>query len=361
VSRLLKYPVSLVVFMPDLGRVLLDVWLFLKPYVRPVVDFLSIPEVIVFCVFLTAFLATFHLTKRFISRFHQGGYVVKDMYKFDKPKIPTMGGIALIGGVMVSLVASIILLGQGDLIEWIMILYFVIFIYGMFGLLDDLIQVKSRFKRVYILYLLALPVALLNVDTTIRIAGYELPLGWAFSYIIAPVYVMVVANMINMHAGFNGLSGGLTLILIFFTGLKAYMKFGVESLHYIVPVFGGLLAFMWFNRYPSKIFLGNSGTYMIGASLGGLIIVYSMEWFGVFILIPHIINFLMWIYWLTQMHIHPHKKFAEIREDGTIKPPNKLTMKYLITSLLQINEKKATIILYTITTVFCIIGIIIVP
>ncbi|MFH0861087.1 MAG: hypothetical protein V1921_07790 [Candidatus Altiarchaeota archaeon] len=31
------------------------------------------------------------------------------------------------------------------------------------------------------------------------------------------------------------------------------------------------------------------------------------------------------------MHVYPHVKFAKLREDGTIEPPNKLTLKYIVT------------------------------
>jgi UDP-N-acetylglucosamine--dolichyl-phosphate N-acetylglucosaminephosphotransferase len=312
-------------------------------------------------IFAAALIATLFLTKKFIHRFHAGGHVVKDMYKPEHPNIPTMGGIAMIGGVMISLIIAEIVIRDVDFVEKLLIFYFVAFVFAIFGLLDDLISVKSQLKRVYILFFLALPIALLNIDTTIDIGPINMPLGWAYSFIVAPIYVMVVANLINMHAGFNGLSGGLTWILLLFTGIKAYAKYDGNTLLYLAPIFGALTAFMWYNKYPSRIFLGNSGTLLIGGAVGGLIILYNLEFFGIVILIPHIINFLMWIYWKMNMRIHPHIKFAEVLPDGTIKPPNRLTMKYYVTSIFKVNEPKAVIILYAITTAFCILGVILVP
>jgi len=311
--------------------------------------------------FLTALATTMYLTKRFISRFRQGGYLVKDMYKPEKPKIPTMGGVAMIGGLMVSLVAAEILIRNSEFVEKLLIFYFVIFIYGVFGLLDDLIAVKSRFKKIYILYFLALPIALLNIDTTADIFSIHIPLGWMYSFILAPLYVMVVANLINMHAGFNGLDSGLTSILLAATGLKAYMKYDGDVLLYLAPILGAVLAFFWYNKYPSRIFPGNTGSLIYGAALGGLIILYNLELFGMVILTPHIINFILWIYWKMNMHVYPHKKFAKLLPDGTIKPPNKLTLKYLVTSLFKVRELRATIILYAITIGFCGLGLVFIP
>jgi UDP-N-acetylglucosamine--dolichyl-phosphate N-acetylglucosaminephosphotransferase len=314
-------------------------------------------------IFLVAFFATLYLTKKFISRFHSGGFVVRDMYKPERPNIPTMGGIALIGGIMVSLVASEVLIRNTDFIVKLLLFYFVIFIYGMFGLLDDLIRIKSRFKKIYILFFLALPIALLQVsgDINIPFINVSFHIGWVKAFIIAPLYVMVVANLINMHAGFNGLDSGLTCVLLMFAGLKAYNQQDGDTLLYLAPVLGGIIAFFWYNKYPSRIFSGNTGSLMFGAAVGGLLILYNLLIFGIIILIPHIINFILWTYWVLNMRIYPHIKFAEVLPDGTIKPPNKLTLKYLVTSLFKVNELTATLILYAITIVFCVLGIFLIP
>jgi UDP-N-acetylglucosamine--dolichyl-phosphate N-acetylglucosaminephosphotransferase len=309
--------------------------------------------------FGVAFLVTLYLTRKFISRFQAGGFVAKDMYKRERPDVPTMGGVPLMGGIMISLIAAQLLISQHEIVEKLLIFYFVVFIYGIFGLIDDLIKIKSRWKRVYLLYFLALPIALLMQGEYITFSELNIRLyvGWLKPYVIAPIYVMVVSNMINMHAGFNGLSGGLSWILMLFVGLKVLLRGDTTQLYYLMPIFGALLAFMWYNKYPSRIFLGNSGTQMLGAAVGGLIILHSLEIFGLIILLPHIINFLMWIYWLANMHIYPHIKFAKLRDDDTIEPPNKLTMKYLVTHYLRVRELRAILILYAITAAFGIAGL----
>jgi len=310
-------------------------------------------------VFGVAFLATLYLTRKFISRFHAGGHVVKDMYKPERPDVPTMGGVALMTGVMLSLIAAQLLVDATVSVEKLLVFYFVVFIYGLFGLIDDLVKIKSRWKKVYLLFLLALPIALLNMGTKLTYSplDFKYELGWIKPYVMAPLFVMVVSNLMNMHAGFNGLSGGLSWILLFFIGLKVYLDGMVYPLHYLMPILGALLAFMWFNKYPSKIFLGNSGTLMLGAAVGGLLVLYDLEFFGVFILIPHIVNFLMWVYWLANMHIYPHIKFAKLRDDGTIEPPNKLTLKYAVAHYFRVRELRAILILYGITVVFGVVGL----
>jgi len=309
-------------------------------------------------IFAVAFVVAYYLTKKFISRFHAGGHVVKDMYKPERPNVPTMGGVPIMAGVMFGLIAAQLLIDPA-LVTKLLIFYFVVFIYGIFGLIDDLVRVKSRWKRVYLLYILALPIALLNVGEYITFNPLDLKIhvGWLKPYVIAPLYVMVVSNMINMHAGFNGLSGGLSWILMFFIGLKVVISRDITQVYYLLPIFGALLAFMWYNKYPSRIFLGNSGTQLLGAAVGGLLILYNLEIYGIIILIPHIVNFIMWVYWLANMRIQPHVKFAKVRDDGTIEPPNKLTVKYTVTHYFRVRELQATIILYGLTGVFGVIAL----
>ena len=308
-------------------------------------------------IFLVAFVSTFLITNYFIKKFKEKGFTVKDMYKPEKPQIPTMGGLAILCGLFVSLIASQMLLPL-DQVEKLLILYFVIFVYGLFGLIDDLLEL-SRFSKLVLPFFLALPIALLNIDTRLDFFTISIELGWVFKYIIAPLYVMVVANLINMHSGYNGLSGGLATILLIFVGLESYLKnINTPFFFYLIPMLGVMLAFMWFNKYPSKIFLGNSGTLLVGSAVGSAIILNNLEIFGVVILIPHIINFLLWIYWCIKKY--PHVKFAKVQLDGAIKPPNKLTLKYLVAHYFKVRELRAILILYGITTIFGVLGLILI-
>ena len=104
---------------------------------------------------------------------------------------------------------------------------------------------------------------------------------------------------------------------------------------------------------------GNVGTFMIGAGVGGFLVLAGMEFFGVIILVPHIINFIMWIYWSLNMHRYPHVKFGRLNGDGTIQAPNKLSMKYFVTKSFHVSELGAVLICYAITAAFGVLGLII--
>lgn len=300
---------------------------------------------------LLSFLVTFFLIPRFIRKLKEEGHIVKDYYKIKETFVPTMGGLPILMGVLSALIILQLIFPD---VEHLLIFYFVIFIYAVFGLVDDLVNVGRKIKLVAPFFL-AFPIALLNIDTSLSLIFTEVELGILFSYIIAPLYVMVVSNLINMHSGFNGVSGGTTTILLGFTAIASFIKYGFVGLIYVAPILGAMIAFMYFNRYPSRIFLGNIGTLMIGASLGGFIIFQNLEIFGVIILIPHIINFLMFVYW--KIRKYPHIKFGKVRKDGILEVPNNLTMKWLLPYYFPMTEKKAVLVTYLFSIVSGICGV----
>jgi len=144
---------------------------------------------------LLSFLVTFFLIPRFIRKLKEEGHIVKDYYKIKETFVPTMGGLPILMGVLSALIILQLIFPD---VEHLLIFYFVIFIYAVFGLVDDLVNVGRKIKLVAPFFL-AFPIALLNIDTNLSLIFTEIELGILFSYIIAPLYVMVVSNLINMH------------------------------------------------------------------------------------------------------------------------------------------------------------------
>lgn len=307
-------------------------------------------------IFGTSFLITLWSTPRYIRKLTKAGHVVSDVYKKGEVHVPTMGGLAIIGGVLTSLVLSVFLVEN---VESLLIFYFVVFTYAMFGLLDDLIDV-GRFLKIIAPFFMALPIALLNVDTSLWLGFADIELGIYYTFILAPLYVMAVANLVNMHSGYNGLQSGTSLLLLFFITIKAIERsHSIETILYIMPIFGALLAYYYYNKFPSRIFEGNIGALAIGSAIGGYIVLLNnLQVYGIILLIPHIINFMMYAYW--RIRRKPKAKFGKIREDGTLQVPNLLTLKWVPAFYFNINEKQATFIMYGVTTIFGIIGFVIV-
>ena len=149
------------------------------------------------------------------------------------------------------------------------------------GLLDDIINLRSNGKGT---------AGLRSSIKFAMIAFLGLFLGWFFYYKlgvnsiyvpfvgdwtlgwwIVPIFafaVVATGNAVNISDGLDGLAGGLLAI--------SYMAFGVIALvqgQYILAGFtftvvGALLSYLWFNIYPARFFMGDVGSFSLGASLG---------------------------------------------------------------------------------------------
>lgn len=304
---------------------------------------------------LLSFFVTFFSTNYFIKYSHKKGekFLTKDMYKKDQPHIPTMGGIPIFIGILVSL--PLVFLAYSNHFE-IFIFYLVLSFNALFGLVDDILFLKRRFK-IIILYFLDLPISLIVKGNSLTAPLIGTIDGWVYCYIVAPVFIMIAANLINMLSGFNGLSIGLSCIILSVLVVKSFDVSTTNEAILILPIFVSATTFMAYNTYPSKIFAGNIGTHMLGAAIGGFIVLQNIEYYGTLVLAPHIVNFLLYAFWIVA-GIH-HAKFGKINEDGTLDVPNPLTLKWTFPYYFRLTEKQVIIILYSITLIFGLIVLVI--
>jgi UDP-N-acetylglucosamine--dolichyl-phosphate N-acetylglucosaminephosphotransferase len=166
----------------------------------------------------------------------------------------------------------------------------------------------------------------------------------------------VVANLVNMHSGFNGLAPGLSFLVLATLVLKAYFFGDIFDALFILCLTGAVLAYFWFEKYPSRIFWGNVGALSVGAAIGCMIVTQGFIVSGFIMLIPHTVNFLLYVYWRLRSAKYPAAKYGSQREDGTVEVPNPLTLKWVLPYYGKVSEQKATYAMFSLTAVFCAIG-----
>ncbi len=308
--------------------------------------------------FLYAVFGTFVAAEYFERKFKSHGFIVKDMYKRNKPILANLGGAAALVGIFVAIVLSQVIVKEFSTSS-LLIFYFIVIIHSVSGLMDDLINTSNVIK-VIAPYFMALPVALLVQDNVVNLFGFSIEMGLAFNFIIAPVYLLVVTNLINMHSGFNGLASGTSWLLMLALGIRTIMFGKIELLFYLLPVFGALTVLWFFDKYPAKMIWGNVGSMMVGSAIGAFIIVSNAEIFGLIILMPHIIDFLLYLYCvLVKGRNFLKVKFGKLRLDGTIKAPTPLKLKFLLPYYFRLTEKQTVYWLYLVTAVFCVVGLVV--
>ena len=152
---------------------------------------------------------------------------------------------------------------------------------GAVGLLDDIINIRgdgtgktglqSRLK--------------FGLITAVALAGalyFYYKLGYSLIHIPAvgdfsiglfyiPLFVLVVvstANAVNITDGLDGLSGGLLATAFGAYGVIAYFQanFGIAA--FCAAMVGAILAYTWFNIFPARFMMGDSGSFAFGTALG---------------------------------------------------------------------------------------------
>jgi phospho-N-acetylmuramoyl-pentapeptide-transferase len=184
-----------------------------------------------------------------------------------KAGTPTGGGILFMGlalfGGLVSLTTH-----RGALPATVALLLF-----GGLGLLDDLRKLRvgaagiSARVKFPLQILLAIPVAALA-----QTPQHLLPeqLGWLY-WPLAVGALVGSANAVNLTDGLDGLAGGLAVIALLAVTLWLPGASAGEKAVAMTLV-GGLLAFLIYNRYPARVFMGDTGALGLGAALAAMAI-----------------------------------------------------------------------------------------
>ncbi len=303
---------------------------------------------VLFLPFIGSILFMPYLIKKLIEK----EMVVPDVYKKGEVKIPTGGGIAII---LISLLALSLnsLFFKFESMNYVILV--VIASFALFGILDDMLDI-GRASKLLIMYYCSYPLIQYVTNTTVAfpIVGY-VDLGDIYIQLIVPTFVLVAANLINMHSGYNGLSSGLSVIILMSLIIKSIIVMDVDNIFSIISITGATFGFYLFERYPSKIFWGNIGSLTVGSTIGAIIVVQGFVVSGFIMLIPHTVNFLLYVYW--KIRKFPTAKFGKIRSDGTLEVPNPLTLKWVLPYYMKVDEKQATKAMFLLTGVFCVIGL----
>ena len=237
---------------------------------------------------LVAFITTFFTLRLWIPAAKRFGLVGKDINKHDHPEVAEAGGFAVVLGIALGLFTYLFLKavwGTGTHLAEIYATIATIIFAGFVGFVDDILGWKKGlpqwFKPLLTLFL-ALPfttLALLYPQYN-SFAVFGIP-TWAYALILVPIGVVGASNAVNMLAGYNGLEAGLSSIILFFLGLKAYTLGNLWIAYMAFIGLSALLAFLYYNWYPAKVFPGDTLTYAMGAYIAALAILGNLELFAV--------------------------------------------------------------------------------
>jgi phospho-N-acetylmuramoyl-pentapeptide-transferase len=99
-----------------------------------------------------------------------------------------------------------------------------------------------------------------TIPARIDIDGWWLP--------IAVFIIVASANSVNLTDGLDGLAGSIAAVCFAAYGFIAYLQGQVWLAAFCFTTVGALFAFLWFNAYPAQLFMGDTGSLALGATLG---------------------------------------------------------------------------------------------
>lgn len=191
-----------------------------------------------------------------------------------KRNIPTMAGLIFI--VAITLV-TLFNLDRGQ--TWLPL---AALIGGaIVGLLDDIINLRGNGKGVaglrssfkfLMISALGLVLGWWFFDR-LGVSSLHIPFigDWSVGWLIIPIFafaVVATGNAVNISDGLDGLAGGLLSISYGAFGVIALLQDQVYLAGFCFTVAGALLSYVWFNIHPARFFMGDVGSFSLGAALG---------------------------------------------------------------------------------------------
>jgi UDP-N-acetylmuramyl pentapeptide phosphotransferase/UDP-N-acetylglucosamine-1-phosphate transferase len=293
---------------------------------------------------IVAFAVTFLSMPRLISKLKNAEIVGKDIHKPTKPIVAEMGGIGILFGFIIAMFVGIWLYPTYH--YQFIITLIVILLVGIVGMVDDLVVLSSK-EKLILLWLAGLPIM------------WIAPPGVGIIYMLAmPVAVSIGANLTNMLAGLNGVESGLGAIAMISLTISVIImgKYNVAII--TMAMLGALLAFLFYNRHPSRVFPGDVGTLIIGACIVLVAFIGRVKIIALIVLLPNIIDATLKFYSAGVVERHHHTP-TKVGEDGKLVAPDG-GFNSLIRSVLRrpMSEKNVVVIVWLIGILFGAIGII---
>ena len=298
----------------------------------------------IICGLLSFFVTRFSMPK-IIRKLENADIVGKDLHKSWKPIVAEMGGFGILFGFIIGMFSGIYM---HDVLTFpLCIVLIVILLVGIIGIVDDLLVLSSK-EKLFLLFLACLPLILIA------------PPNVGILYLISiPIAISIGSNLTNMLAGLNGIESGLGVISLTSLTVSCIILGKYDVTIISMSMLGALIAFLYFNKYPAKIFPGDTGTLIIGATIVCIAFIGRVKLIALIVLMPNIIDALMKFYSAGVMERQQFKP-TQVDDDGKLIRPV-TGFKSLIRFVIRkpITEKHAVYIIWSIGIVFGVLGIIV--
>lgn len=206
-----------------------------------------------------------------------------------KTGTPTMGGLTFL---LATIVVTIIALFYVEQVGPLILLLFVTLGFGLIGFIDDYIIVvkknnqgltsKQKFLAqiaiAVVFYIVSVILPNYEFETAINIPFTDWSLPLSVFYIIFIVFWQVgFSNAVNLTDGLDGLSTGLSIIAFGFYATLSFILDKPEIGLFCLVMLASLFGFLIYNKYPAKVFMGDTGSLALGGIFATISIMLNQE------------------------------------------------------------------------------------
>ncbi len=213
---------------------------------------------------------------------------------------PTMGGVAILLGIMISFFT------MSSLSRITGAALFLILSCGAIGFIDDYLKVlKTRSLgltaklKMLLLFLITVifclyAVNVLNLSTMVNLpltgisvsfAALSLKINLFGTILYVPwIYMLLLfliisgtTNTVNLTDGLDGLAAGTTTIVILAYAAIIFRQDNLSLAILCAAISGACIGFLWYNSYPADIFMGDTGSFSLGAAVAAMAILTKTE------------------------------------------------------------------------------------
>ncbi len=208
---------------------------------------------------------------------------------FLKQGTPTMGGIFFIP---IGIIISNILYFNEDNYKIILTLSFLIIFFMFIGFIDDYLSLKKQLntglrsnQKIILQFFISLIFIIICASNNFIADNIQIPSKIVhLGNLIYPLGIFVLlaeSNSTNLTDGLDGLLSGCSVLIL--TGLAITISIQNPTNSWTLAplcmvMAGTCMGFLLLNKYPAKLFMGDSGSLAIGASLGGIALISNNLW-----------------------------------------------------------------------------------
>jgi len=209
-----------------------------------------------------------------------------------KEGTPTMGGLIFIIPTILTMFI-LLLLNKLELSTNLLIVLFVFISYACLGFVDDFLIIKRKnniglteIQKLIGQIIIAIAFYWVymksGANSTIEIHTLNISINMGWFYFLFILFMLVASsNAVNITDGLDGLAGGLSVMAFLAFGLiswNAGVIAGTEDIAILCFILvGSILGFLVYNTHPAKIFMGDTGSLALGATLASIAIITKHE------------------------------------------------------------------------------------